>query len=162
MALRMKLKLPSLCVTQISTAGEVTHRTIPRGCIQQGESELLDSEDGPRPNDGVPRVIDGVHPNDGDQQAASNVSGGFDNLPSLHEIARKSAIESWRKVRPSLLQAAIENSAMPPSQACMMCCVNEASYRCLQCGPRIFFCHHCFGDAHSTTNLFHTGEVWEV
>ena len=106
-------------------------------------------------------VSDGIQASNEGQQAASRVGAGC-GLPSLHEIAQKSAVEAWRKVCPLLLQAAIESSAIPPNQTCIVCCAAEALYRCLQCGPRAFFCHCCFEDAHNTTNLFHTGEVWEV
>ena len=149
MAKRLKAKLPMLSVTQRSTAGEVSHRRIPRGCVQQelkpsADSGALDTDDWPQLNDSY-----------GEQQVASE-------LPSLHSIAQRSAVELWEKIRPSLLQAAIESSAMPPNQTCISCCDNEALYRCLQCGPRAFFCHCCFALMHSTMNLFHTGEVWEV
>ena len=84
------------------------------------------------------------------------------NEPSLHLLAQKAAVASWKKMRPAILRAAIENNAMPPNQVCIQCGTDEATYRCLQCAPWAHFCLHCFGDAHRETNLFHTGEVWEV
>jgi len=44
---RLKLKLPSLRVTQRSTTGEIHHRLIPRGCaaIQNESSDLCHDAD---------------------------------------------------------------------------------------------------------------------
>ena len=85
-----------------------------------------------------------------------------EELPSLHEITQKRAIKSWKKIRPDLLRVAIETEALPENQHCVLCITEEASWRCLQCGPRVFFCVKCFEEAHSVTNIFHTGEIWEV
>ena len=30
------------------------------------------------------------------------------------------------------------------------------------CGPRVFFYVNCFEEAHSVTNIFHTGEIFEL
>ena len=146
MANRLKLKLPTLLVTQRSTTGEVSQRRIPRGCVQGSPGVSHPSHPGPD---------DGYQPSDeyGGDHLTSDVGGGMgvENLPSLHCIAQRSAVESWDKVRPHLLRAAIESSAMPPDQTCITCCANEAMYRCLQCGPRAFFCHCCFSEVHSAT-----------
>ena len=60
-----------------------------------------------------------------------------DHLPSLHEITQKQATESWNKIRPELLKVAIASEALPKNRQCS-CCIEEASCRCLQCGPNIF------------------------
>lgn len=162
----MKFKLPTLSVTQRSTAGEVTHRTIPRGCTVPQCDSSNQSPDSDGVADGDPLNDSG---NGGAYFSLSDASGvgkeeqSAASLPSLHEIAQKSSTESWRKIRPTLLRAAIESNAMPPNQDCVFCYADKALYRCLQCGPKAFFCLHCFGGAHSgNINLFHTGEVWEV
>ena len=51
--------------------------------------------------------------------------------------------------------------AMPSYQSCIMC-TEAAVYRCVQCSPCVYYCHECFGEAHTTVNIFHTGEVWQV
>ena len=57
-----------------------------------------------------------------------------------------------------------ESSALPTSQCCIKCS-DAAQYRCIECGPVAYFCHFChvcFGEAHSFTNVFHAAEIWEV
>ena len=90
-----------------------------------------------------------------------DVSGPL-NEPSLHVLAQKAAIASWNKLRPEMLKTAIECNAMPLKQKCILCSTDDATYRCLKCAPWAHFCPQCFGDAHRRTNIFHTGEVWEV
>ena len=65
-----------------------------------------------------------------------------DHLPSLHEITQKHATESWKqateswnKICTELLKVAI---AMPKKNWQCSCYTEEASCRCLQCGPNIF------------------------
>ena len=161
MAAQMKLKLPSLRVTQRSTTDEVVHRLIPRGCTSQ--CEKYDEEPS----------LDSVS-NDGDSVTEFDGMDEFDtsspnpNLtipvdePSLHLLAQKAAVASWKMMRPAILRVAIESNAMPPNQVCIRCGTDEATYRCLRCAPWAHFCSQCFGDTHRETNLFHTGEVWEV
>ena len=79
----------------------------------------------------------------------------------MHEIAQKQAVESWAKMRPQLLNMAIQCDALPVDQRCLFC-AEEFLYRCLQCGPQVFYCRDCFEQAHNRTNLFHVGEVWDV
>ena len=71
-------------------------------------------------------------------------------------------IQSWKRIRPDLQRVAIESEALPKNQYCMKCNTEQASCRCLQCGPRVFFCVNCFEGAHSMTNIFHTSEIFEV
>ena len=82
--------------------------------------------------------------------------------PTLHEIKQKSSVESWRKIRTEMRQAVIATSGMPVNQLCIECHQDEATYRCVQCSAWTFYCSTCFGQAHSSKNIFHTGEVWEV
>ena len=81
--------------------------------------------------------------------------------PSLHEIKQSANVEAWSKVRSTLLKAATESQSMPNEQQCALC-QTQATYRCVECGPLVYFCSTCLGVAHSKTNLFHTPELWEV
>ena len=82
-------------------------------------------------------------------------------LKCLYKVVQESSIARWSKVRPDLLKAMIESSAMPSSQKCCLC-TNEVTYSCLPCSPTDFFCEQCFGKIHKKRNFFHTGEVREV
>ena len=82
-------------------------------------------------------------------------------LPSLHEISQKQATESWNRIRPELLKVAIASEAID-NPKCLLCSIEDASCRCLQCGPNMFFCRNYFAAAHRQVNVFHTGEIWQV
>lgn len=147
MAARLKLKLRTLKVTQRSTTGETVRREIPRGCIGihiQDPSPVETSDDPAGSGFDVETTV---------------YDDSSDPLePSLHRISQEAAAASWNKIRPAILRAAIENSAMP-NHSCAICPA-EAECRCLQCSA--YFCQECFCDLHSKIGLFHTGEVWEV
>ena len=150
MAKRLKFKLPPLRMTQRSTSGEVSHGFIPRACRSlRGTEQIERNEEQPS------GVVSGASLNVGNWMEAS------DHLPSLHEITQKQATESWNKIRPELLKVAIASEALPKNRQCS-CCIEEASCRCLQCGPNIFYCKTCFEEAHRRANIFHTGETWQV
>lgn len=153
MAARLKLKLPALKVTQRSTTGETVRRDIPRGCISSihsdDNSSLVETSD----NIGVQEATEGAIDDDSTYVTLDE--------PSLHKISQEASVASWNKIRPAILRAAIESSAMPPNEQCCMCTA-EAEYRCLQCSSTSYFCRGCFCELHSKINLFHTGEVWEV
>ena len=78
--------------------------------------------------------------------------------PSLHAIKQKASAAAWNKVRATLQKAAIESSALPGGQSCILCGA-PATHRCTSCA---YYCIDCFCQAHSLTNFFHVGEVWEV
>ncbi len=82
--------------------------------------------------------------------------------PSLHQIARKAAIEGWKQIRQLLLKATVENNGMAPDEVCILCNA-QASCRCLQCAPWAYYCCGCIRKAHSRVNIFHSLEmIWEV
>lgn len=159
MAWRMKLKLPSMKVTQRSTSGEVVHRIVPRGCSSQEKSE----DCGGNFLTGTAGCGDAGDDQElGTGDSWNPLSHLSAREPSLHEIVQKAAVSAWKEIRPALLKASIECSAMPPHQRCIVCTDQVAKYRCLQCALWAYYCPQCFGEAHSRTKLFHTGEVWEV
>ena len=79
----------------------------------------------------------------------------------LYSVKERASASAWAKMRSFLRNTVVECSAMPSDQSCIKC-PEAAVYRCLQCGSCVYYCHDCFGRAHSVTNIFHTGEVWEV
>ena len=50
------------------------------------------------------------------------------------------ATESWHRICPELLKVAIASEAMPDNQQCLLCSIEDACCRCLQCGPNMYFC----------------------
>jgi hypothetical protein len=146
MAWRMKLSLPKFRVTQI---GETKiHRNLPRGRKTAG------SVCGVRP--------DSVSSDDehDDKEMELPPDGNDEAGPSLHAIKQKASAAAWSQVRATLQKAAIESSALPCDQGCILCGA-PATHRCTSCGAWAYYCIDCFRQAHSLTNFFHVGEVWE-
>lgn len=93
----MKLKLPSLRVTQRSTTGKVVHRLIPRGCTSQSkkcdeEPSVSDDDE-----DSVTEFDDMITMDEFDP-GSPNSSLTPLNEPSLHLLAQKAAVASWKKM----------------------------------------------------------------
>ena len=159
MAWRMRLKLPSFQVTQRIGTGSTVRRNLPRG--RKGDCV------------GDEQLSSGGEVESSDLTTTDFFSTSFDTVTediqgcssqpevSLHAIKQKAATAAWIQVRPALLKAAVECSAMPVTQCCILC-LQSASYRCIQCAPWAYFCQNCFSEVHSKINFFHTGEVWEV
>ena len=78
--------------------------------------------------------------------------------PMLHELQSKASVKGWSKLRMGMLLSAVNTSAMPSNQLCLVCC-EPATLRCQQCGPLI---HYCFSKQHEKVNFFHVPEKWEV
>jgi hypothetical protein len=54
----------------------------------------------------------------------------------------------------------LENDAIPSIATCVNC--NDfAVLRCLDCGPKIFYCNSCFEIFHHKINLFHRTLILE-
>ena len=157
--MRLKLKLPSLRVVQRSTSGEVTHRLVPRGSGSQCEPSSSRTPTHSRSDEEFEGGDEAGGMMDFDDSAYHTAPS---DEPSLHHIAQKAATASWKKLRPDLLKAVIEGNAMPPCTSCKICHTREATCRCLQCSANMYFCSECYAEVHSRTNLFHTGEIWEV
>ena len=158
MAWRMRVKLPALKVTKRTKEG-VVRCSLPRG---RGLTESTADAGAAS----LPAHLDC------DERAAIVDAGdvGVDMAKtqpanasevSLHYVKQKAATAAWNQVRPALLRAAIEESAMPAGQCCINC-PEGATHRCTQCAPWAYYCQQCYDEAHSKTNFFHVGEVWEV
>ena len=159
MACRMRLKLPSFQVTQRIGTGSTVRRNLPRGrkddCV---EDEQLSSGGEVGSSDLTSST--GFFPTSFDT-VTEDIGCSSQPKVSLHAIKQEAATAAWTQVRPALLKAAVECSAMPAAQCCILC-LESASYRCIQCAPWAYFCQNCFSEVHSKINFFHTGEVWEV
>ena len=81
--------------------------------------------------------------------------------PTLHELQSKASVKGWNNVRMGMLLTAVETSAMPSGQLCLLCC-EPAVFRCQECGPLIHYCSKCFSTQDEKVNFFHTPEKWEV
>ena len=152
MASYMKGKLPTFKVTQRLRGGLTVHRSVPRGrgapapshpdCVSDSNAEEMSDVDC-----------------DGPAMLESTVD--VDKDVSLHAVKQQASATAWGEIRPLLLRAAVESSAMPAMQLCNVC-AETALYRCIQCGSNAYYCHKCFNQVHCATNIFHNGEVWEV
>ena len=80
---------------------------------------------------------------------------------SLHTVNQRSSTSAWAQIRPMLRKVAVECSAMPENQSCLICS-KSALYRCLQCGANAYYCRECYNQVHCAVNMFHVGEIWQV
>ena len=105
MASHMKIKLPSIKLTQRSTHEPVKHRTIPRGMAETSKSSMVDSTSVMDP---AVHVDDG---NDPDYDEMGTEFSGSDcqdkEQPSLHYIKQKAATTAWQQNRILMLKAHI-------------------------------------------------------
>ena len=67
----------------------------------------------------------------------------------------------WRMIQASMIDAAIEVSAIRSDQQCVTCHLN-AKLRCIDCGTDQFFCLECATQLHSERNRLHFIEEWKV
>lgn len=150
MSWHMKLKLPSFKLTR-RCGDSAVEQNVSRGIASQTsvqESPVAGSE---YEEDGAFGVNDISESED--FQAVPE--------PSLHAIKQKSTVLAWEGVRAALRTAAVQCSAMPIGQECILCS-ELAEYRCLECAAWAFYCSECFGNVHSKVGIFHTGEIWQV
>ena len=150
MAFHKHFKLPPLRLTQ-RCGTDVQVRSVHRGitvCSRQSP--------GPEPVEGAR------------QETQDNVDMG--NLPSNEELSSEptdhqlhcqASVRGWEKLQMGMLLNAVESSAMPVGQTCLLCS-EPAVFRCQECGPMIYYCHECFSKQHGKVNFFHTAEKWEV
>lgn len=156
MAWHLKVKLPSFKLTQRS--GDSTKEVlVPRGRTSQTVHKPKE-EEGSNEN----LADDGV---DFSMLSDMGVSD-YDPIPdpqqpSLHTIKQKANVAAWDNVRANLRCVAVECSAMPIDQECILC-PSPAEYRCIECAAWAYFCSQCFGEVHLKVGIFHTGEVWQV
>jgi len=149
MAWRMKVRLPSLRVTQRSCGSSPVTMDVPRGRLGcgNGQAETGNVHEGPVSCPGSPASVFEVHEDLSDT--------------TLHEMNEAANAEGWQRVRSSLLHAVTQSFAMPLEECCRVC-HEAAECRCIQCGPAVYYCLRCFETLHSVTNIFHTAEMWEV
>ena len=81
--------------------------------------------------------------------------------PTLHDLQSQASVAGWNKLRGQMLLTAVEFSAMPEGQICLICS-EKATLRCQQCGPLVHYCHQCYLKQHERANFFHVPEKWEV
>ena len=140
---------------------EVVHRTLIRGSEKAQPLEITsinESASQGEPADHCTSELPVQQYSNTDNDSPTAVSG----LPSLHKIKQKASIAAWEAIRPAILNTVTESFAMPKDQLCTYCDVMPASFRCLQCGPSVYYCSSCLHDWHKNNNVFHTAEEWKV
>ena len=120
MAWRMKVKLPVFKVTQRSLSGLVS-RNIPRGKNTTSSSCGDDTSD-PLVEagtcEGDPFVSSSFIPMEPTLQSSGDSVG--QNV-SLYAVKQRASTAAWAQIRLVLLNTAVESSAMPRNQSCIMC-----------------------------------------
>ena len=79
---------------------------------------------------------------------------------SLHSVKERAGASAWAKIRSLLRNTVVECSAMPTDQSTYFALKQLSIGACNV--DHAYYCHNCFGQAHRITNIFHTGEVWQV
>ena len=160
------MHLPRLKTTERRVGRtEVVHRILPRG---EAADEPLEASK--RRCEEVSEVEDelGVEGHDNDD---TNLLEDDDMMEtadtdapkiSLYSIKQRANVAAWESLRPALLTAVVECCAMPEDQLCTLCCNDEASFRCKQCGPCVYYCSNFLHGWHTCNNIFHTAEEWKV
>ena len=86
----------------------------------------------------------------------------LDNQGGLSKHHQRRVKEESLIVRESLLKARIEEEAFSmASQTCVTCAI-PAICRCVDCGPRQYFCLDCAKMLHNERNYFHILETYKV
>ena len=145
MAWRMKVRLPSLKVTQRSASSSATNIIVPRGRRDEVRVATSMEEAANEPSSGgyefEGNAADGILDGHPDHDFLREPS------PSLHEINEAANSLSWKSIRSDLLRAITESFAMPMEKKCCLCC-ESAACRCVQCGAAIYYCRKCFEESH--------------
>ena len=155
MAWRMKVRLPSLKVTQRGSSNSPAKAIVPRGRrgTVTGETATADILDN---KESFPASVSDVcHSSDFMPCNADDERETYPTLHTINEAANAIVLRS------DLLRAVTESFAVPIGECCHMCS-ETAECRCVQCGPTIYYCLKCYEVSHSTANIFHTAEVWDV
>ncbi|GBB94952.1 hypothetical protein RclHR1_02450005 [Rhizophagus clarus] len=61
---------------------------------------------------------------------------------------------NWKAVLDDIYNSILDNEVMPDNPSCFNC-DSIATLKCLDCGPKIFYCNNCFNHFHNKINLFH-------
>ncbi|CAB5213016.1 unnamed protein product [Rhizophagus irregularis] len=61
---------------------------------------------------------------------------------------------NWKALLDNIYNLMLDNETVPNNPSCFNC-DNTAILRCLDCGPKIFYCNNCFNHFHNKINLFH-------
>ena len=79
---------------------------------------------------------------------------------SAYHRKRVKEYSSWKSIRQSLVEARVEEEVI--SSLTCVTCGSPSVCRCLDCGPRQFFCLVCVKLLHHDRNYFHIPEIYEV
>ena len=147
-----RVVLPSLKVTQRPASGESSVEHILRGLPDLGPQLSH-----------PPGGSSALNSPETENATTVNMLTSCDDVqePTCYEVESRAAVAGWESVRKGMLAAVTETSAMPIGQVCLHCNAT-ALMRCRQCGPLGYYCSACLLLCHSTVNVFHVAEKWEV
>ena len=132
MAWRMKVKLPTLKVTQRSCSGPTVYRNIPKG-RSTASTSLVQDTSGPEAEESECQYETSDDLFSSEPMLSETALGCSDvtgQNVSLHAVKEQASASAWAQIRSLLRTAAVECSAMPTNQSCIMC-LEVALYRCL-------------------------------
>lgn len=118
--------------------------------------------DEPPPSEGIDH--DSSYPcgDELDMQPEECQSAKFQSDVSSHTRRKERAAAKWDEIRADALSVMIEESSLPSGVTCFACGTEDATVRCLYCGPQHFFCEHCAVQLHTHALYHHCPEVWKV
>ena len=174
-----KLKLRPFTVKRPLSSGELATKTMKRGMPgerpgqvqskffdnRKCEDNMIDNEQTTAhspPSECLNDPHDDLDIEFEDDHSDSMPLDDFKDLASLHEIRQKASVSSWKLIRSSLLTALVENNTLPLHQSCTICNTNSACFRCVNCGPCVYYCYDCLNESHTNRNVFHLPEEWKV
>ena len=100
--------------------------------------------------------------NSGSDFVSLSASILWEDLPTGNSLKQQASAQSWDNVRNKLLNAVVENNAMPHNQVCTLCSIEKATSRCTRCGPCVYYCERCLNSFHNVNFVFHMPEEWKV
>jgi hypothetical protein len=78
----------------------------------------------------------------------------FNNKNMSYQQKQNVLNSNWKAVLNNIYNIMLDNEAIPNNATCLNC--NDfAVLRCIDCGPKIFYCNSCFEIFHHKVNLFH-------
>ena len=152
MANRVSLKLPLLKVTKRSSDGNHSQINVKRGKGLNSGSHRTEV------HHRAPSDDESFTAEASDDQTESYA----DSTLSWYDVRQKRSSCAWEKIRENLRVSYVASNYFNPDECPCTACSQPSCIRCTECGPRVFYYYHSFGEAHSRTNIFHIGEILEV
>src|SRR3954454_4739250 len=78
----------------------------------------------------------------------------FNTAKGSYRNAQKKLIDNWKNILSKLFNIMVENNAMERNVKCIKC-KKPSTFRCMDCGPNVYFCSYCEYLFHNDINIFH-------